>query len=89
MTVKADRIEKLASADADVISARALAPLTDLLGFAARHLAPGGRALFLKGASYPRELAEALAHWSFDVHTYPSKTDAAGVILSIGDIAHA
>lgn len=89
VTVRAHRIENLAPLAADVVSARALAPLTDLLAFAARHLAPGGRALFLKGATYPQERAAALAHWSFDVQTHSSKTDAAGVILSIGDIAHA
>ncbi|MBI1217032.1 MAG: 16S rRNA (guanine(527)-N(7))-methyltransferase RsmG [Rhodobacteraceae bacterium] len=89
VAVKAERIEALAPQAADVVSARALAPLTELLGFAARHLAPKGRALFLKGATFPQERAAALAHWSFDVQTYPSKTDAEGVILSIGDIAHA
>jgi 16S rRNA (guanine527-N7)-methyltransferase len=88
VTVKAERIEKLAPLGGDVVSARALAPLTDLLGYTARHLARGGRALFLKGATYPQELAAALAKWSFDVHTYPSRTDAAGVVLSIGDISH-
>lgn len=89
VTIKAERIEKLAPLRADVVSARALAPLVDLLGFAARHLAADGRALFLKGATFPQEHAAALARWSYNAQTYPSKTDAAGVVLSIGDIAHA
>ncbi len=84
--VIADRIENVPSLDADVVSARALAPLDDLLGLVARHLREGGTALLPKGASWRDERASALEHWTFDCETHPSKTDTQAVILEIGDI---
>jgi 16S rRNA (guanine527-N7)-methyltransferase len=89
VTVKPERIEALAPLGADVLSARALAPLDTLLGYASRHLAPAGRALFPKGARAEEEIAAARKHWAFDLHRHPSKTAADGAILEIGAIAHA
>ncbi|WP_413876801.1 16S rRNA (guanine(527)-N(7))-methyltransferase RsmG [Albidovulum sp.] len=85
--ILADRIEALAPLRADVISARALAPLDILLGHAERHLVPGGVALFPKGATAEAELARALEHWRFSYQKEPSKTDARGVVLIIGGIS--
>lgn len=87
--VRAERIESLPALGADVLSARALAPLDMLLHHAERHLAPGGVALFPKGANVEAELARALEHWRFSHQKEPSKTDAAGVILIIGGISRA
>lgn len=83
------RIEQVAPMGADILSARALAPLAQLLGFAERHLSPNGRALFLKGANHASEVKEALEMWSFQADTYPSKTSSDAVILSLGDIQRA
>lgn len=88
-TVRAERIEALPPLAANVLSARALAPLDRLLHHAALHLAPGGRALFPKGQAHQAELAEALATWRFRVQKHPSKTDSQAVILDIEDIARA
>lgn len=87
VTVFAERIETVSQRHADVISARALAPLADLLGHAERHLAPSGIALFLKGAQHATEIDVALASWRFDVQKIPSRTDPQAVILKIGGIA--
>ena len=87
--VRAERIETLPPLGADVLSARALAPLDTLLGYAARHLAPAGRALFPKGARAAEEIAEARRHWRFDLIRHPSKTAPDSSILEIGAIAHA
>lgn len=84
--VLADRIESAERQGADVVSARALAPLADLLGFADRHLDPAGRAFFLKGQKVADEIKDALDHWRFDCKTFPSETDEEAVVLSIGDI---
>lgn len=86
VTVIAARIEDIAPLEADVISARALAPLNKLLHQTERHLKQDGRALFLKGATFRRELEEALETWSFQSNEYPSSTDSAGMILSLGEI---
>lgn len=87
--VLSERVERVEPAGADVISARALAPLDDLLAYAQRHLKPGGLALFLKGAGYREELETALVNWRFQVDTYPSKTNPDAVVLKIGDIERA
>ncbi|WP_126975243.1 16S rRNA (guanine(527)-N(7))-methyltransferase RsmG [Frigidibacter oleivorans] len=86
--VLADRIEAVAPLSADVLSARALAPLPQLLAFAERHLAPGGRALLPKGANHAAEIAEALASWRFDLQKHPSQTDSQAVILEVTGVAH-
>ena len=85
-TVIAERAEVTAPLEADIVSARALAPLNQLLALAERHLAPNGRALFPKGKKAGDEIAKALEHRRFDCETYSSKTDAEAVILSIGEI---
>ncbi|MFC7702658.1 16S rRNA (guanine(527)-N(7))-methyltransferase RsmG [Plastorhodobacter daqingensis] len=82
-----ERIEKVPPLAAQVVSARALAPLSQLLGHADRHLAPGGRAVFLKGGSWPSEVEEAQKHWKFEFEAHKSKTDPSGVILTIGAIS--
>lgn len=87
--VCAARSESLPSRQADVVSARAVAPLADLLSHAERHLAPGGTALFPKGAGHGAEIAAALERWRFSVQKHPSRTDPEAVIFSIGDIARA
>lgn len=84
--IVADRIESADPCGADVLSARALAPLSELLAMAERHLAPGGICLFPKGARHRDEIAAALETFTFDCEEYPSKTGADSVILKIGGI---
>lgn len=88
ITVVADRIESVPPLGADVLSARALAPLTALCGFAKRHLAPDGVAFFPKGATYRQELAEAGRDWQFDVTIHQSEIDPASVVLELKAISH-
>ncbi|MBL9072818.1 16S rRNA (guanine(527)-N(7))-methyltransferase RsmG [Tabrizicola sp.] len=86
VTVRSSRIEVLDPLNAEVISARALAPLADLLAYADRHLAAGGVAVFPKGARYAEELAEAQKTWAFDVDAQQSLSDADAAILVIRNI---
>lgn len=83
------RVETLDPILADVLSARALASLTVLLGYAQRHLSADGVALLPKGKKAQAELDEALERWTFACEKHPSETDAGGVILSIGDVKRA
>jgi 16S rRNA (guanine527-N7)-methyltransferase len=53
------RLEDAPGALFDVVTARALAPLPKLLGFAASWLKPSGKALLMKGRDTATELAEA------------------------------
>ena len=84
--VLSERIEALSPLDADVVSARALSPLAQLLEYAQRHLRMGGEAIFLKGAGASAEIQQALETWAFELDTYPSNTDPQATILRIGDI---
>ena len=86
-TVICERIEVLPPQNADAVSARALAELGTLLGYADRHLAKGGIALFSKGMSWEKELAMARNDWSFSYEALKSNTEEGSVILRIGDIA--
>jgi len=86
--VVAERIESIARLGADVVSARALAPLDALLGFAHQHLSPNGISLFSKGATYLAEVEAAKRNWQFQLMAIPSKTDAAAAILQVRDLSH-
>lgn len=80
------RIEDADPQGGDVVSARALAPLPKLLGFARRHLNPGGTAILPKGARADQELTEALATWRFSHQKHASRVDPYGAILVIKGI---
>ncbi len=81
------RIETVPPLAAKVVSARALAPLIDLIAYTEPHLAPGGFALFLKGTGQAQEIEAALASWSFQLDTFASRTDPASAILKLRSIA--
>lgn len=89
VTVLSDRIEALPGLDADVLSARALAPLAALLAFAAIHLRKGGLAIFPKGARHGDEVAAARQLWTFDCETHQSKTEPGAAVLTIRNIERA
>ena len=86
MVIHAERIENVTPQRADIVSARALAPLGKLCELADRHLAPGGTALFLKGGHYDTEIAEARKAWAFELETHSSTTDPSGAILKLKDL---
>lgn len=79
------RIEAPAPEQAQIVSARALAPLPKLLGLARPWLAPGGRLLALKGAGVEAEIEAARRQWRFTPIRRRSITDDDGVILEIAE----
>ena len=89
VVVLSHRIENLAPQNADVLTARALAPLSQLCGFAHRHLKPTGIAIFPKGAAATREIDDARKTWSFKCESSQSTTDADAAVLTIRDIHRA
>ena len=89
VTVHDIRAEALAQAGlvtADIVTARALAPVDELLALAAPLLRPGGSCIFLKGAAVDAELTRARESWTMHVERVPSRTDPAGTILCIQEI---
>jgi 16S rRNA (guanine527-N7)-methyltransferase len=78
------RIEDAPGAKADVVTARALAPLGQLLSWANRHRADTAICLFHKGKGWQSELNEATKDWDISCQPLTSKTDCDAVILRIG-----
>ena len=89
VTIHNIRIETLEPADADVVTARALAPLPRLLEWVYRHLRPDGTCLLQKGAGHGLELETAHADWQMNVEIHPSVTATNSVILRIRNLTHA
>jgi 16S rRNA (guanine527-N7)-methyltransferase len=85
--VVATKIEDASVPRATLVTARALAPLSRLLGYAENLLIPGGECLFLKGRGVEAEIAEAAEGWAMRIEQIPSRTDSNGVILRVSDIA--
>ncbi|HET9904682.1 MAG TPA: 16S rRNA (guanine(527)-N(7))-methyltransferase RsmG [Xanthobacteraceae bacterium] len=84
--VHAERIETFVrtfTEQADVVTARALAPLPRLLGYAAPLLAKGACGLFLKGQDVEAELTESAKHWRLDVEIVPSVTESRARIVRV------
>ncbi len=67
----------------EVVTARAVAPLDKLLGFARPLLASGARGLFLKGRGAAAEVAAAREAWSFSAVLHPSRTDPEARIVEV------
>ncbi|MGH6921912.1 MAG: 16S rRNA (guanine(527)-N(7))-methyltransferase RsmG [Geminicoccaceae bacterium] len=82
VVVHASRSEQL-ELPADVVTARALAPLPRLLELASRFLAPHSLCLFLKGETALDELTEARQSWHMLAHTFPSRSGPSGVLLKL------
>ena len=70
----------------DALSARALAPVDQLVSYADRLLRSNGRAYLPKGATYQQELDQAAVKWQFDLETHVSVTDPNARILEISRI---
>ncbi len=78
------RIEVAPPAGADVVTARALAPLGQLLAWAAPHKSDPAICLFHKGKGWQAELTEAMKDWEIECTPQASVTDRDAVILRIG-----
>ena len=85
--VKTERIEQLDGLEADILSARALADLTQLLDFTELHLNPDGIVLFPKGQNWQSEDSDAKKVWTYALEAIESKTNPAAATLKIKDIA--
>jgi 16S rRNA (guanine527-N7)-methyltransferase len=68
---------------ADVVTARALAPLDKLLGLAAPWFSSRTVGLFLKGREAANEVEAACRMWTFDSELIPSRTDAVAHIVRV------
>jgi 16S rRNA (guanine527-N7)-methyltransferase len=88
VVVHAGRIEQLELC-ADVVTARALAPLPRLLELAARFLTSQSLCLFLKGETVLDELTQARQSWHMQCEIVPSRSGSRGVLLKLEGVGRA
>ena len=69
--------------DLDVVTARALAPLPELLSIAYPLLKRGAQGLFPKGQDVEAELTQATKCWSIQASLVPSRTDPKSRVVVI------
>jgi 16S rRNA (guanine527-N7)-methyltransferase len=81
------RIEDPPRQKFDLVTARALAPLPKLLGYAHGWLKPSGKALLMKGRDVAAEVAEARVAWTFEMSDRASLSSPEGRVLGISSIA--
>ena len=90
-SVHSVRIEDLEPFPVDVITARALAPLSRLLDFAAPILDISATrtpiCLFLKGAKWREELTTAQKEWSIRANSFASISDPTGRVMVLGNVS--
>jgi 16S rRNA (guanine527-N7)-methyltransferase len=87
-TVHNERAENLQLA-VDIVTARACAPLSRLLGYARPYLKSGALGLFLKGQDVAAELEDAAKSWEFEADTIPSLSDPRGQIVRVRRLGRA
>ncbi len=83
----ASRIEAVTIPPVRLVTARALAPLRDLIGLAMPFLTPDGMLLAPKGANAEAELTDAAARWHMAVARTESTTNPAATILQITEVS--
>lgn len=88
VSVLIKRIEALHPLNADYLSARALAPLPQLMAYLDLHLAPTGTAFLMKGRQWQAEVQDAKREWTFDYVAHPSRTQAGAATLEIRGVSH-
>lgn len=67
----------------DVVTARAVAPMEKLLGYAQPYIAAGGQGLFLKGQRAEDELLQARRSWHLEAELLPSASDDRGRLVLV------
>jgi len=87
VTLHNRRIEALAPLKADVVTARALAPLTALITLACPHLQHTGLGIFLKGRGVEEELTALPKAAKLAIERISSRSDSESAILRVGGIS--
>lgn len=80
------RMEDLPPAAFDVVTARACAPLPQLLEYAHSFVGPNSVCLFLKGQNVGAELTEAHKCWNMKASQVPSQTDPSAAIVAVREL---
>ena len=77
------RIEDMPIKIANIITARALAPLSELLNLAHKFIGPETELWLLKGQDVEEELTKTTIYWNMDVELHLSLSDPKGRVLRV------
>jgi 16S rRNA (guanine527-N7)-methyltransferase len=80
-----DSVDSFAG-EVDCVTARAVAPLHQLIGYAEPLVQRGAKALFLKGQDVDAELTEATKYWKITPQLHSSRTGGHGWIVELDHI---
>lgn len=72
--------------EVEVVTARAVAAMDKLLGYAQPYFEGGAQGLFLKGEKAEAELTEAWKSWRFEAECLPSRSDPRGRVVKVGSV---
>lgn len=86
VTIINDRAEHLRLPPANIISARAVTSLVNLLGFAYPFCNKHTKLIFPKGKSFQAEIDEALKKWNFYIKVDQNNISDEGVILRLTNL---
>lgn len=81
--LRIEDVAQLADIKAEIVTARALAPMPRLIGLAEPFLATGAKGIFLKGQDVDNELTAAAKSWQIDFEIAPSRTDPRGRVVIV------
>ncbi len=87
VTIHPLRIETLTPFPADIVTARAFAPLDQLIGYAEPFIGSRGQCLFLKGKRAAEELTLAAKLWNMRIDRFASVSDPSGVVLRLREVS--
>ncbi|MEO0342513.1 MAG: 16S rRNA (guanine(527)-N(7))-methyltransferase RsmG [Pseudomonadota bacterium] len=87
LSVENKRVEMLDGVDANILSARALAPISDILRFSQQLTDMSTVFILPKGKTARHELDAARESWSFEHSTRNSETNPEAVIIKLWNVA--
>jgi 16S rRNA (guanine527-N7)-methyltransferase len=86
-SVHQGRVEAAPPISAEFVTARAFAPMPELLDYAAPWLRKGAIGVFPKGERWKEELTAARQRWNFAYEAIPSRSGGSGVILIVREVS--
>lgn len=86
-SVHQGRVETAPPISAEFVTARAFAPMPELLDYAAPWLRKGAIGVFPKGERWKEELTAARQRWNFAYEAIPSRSGGSGVILIVREVS--
>ena len=80
-----DTVDRITGA-VDCVTARAVAPLHQLIGFAEPLVRKGAKILFLKGQDVEAELTQTTKYWNITPHLHSSRSGGGGWIVELDQV---